>query len=176
MPLESRSNNSQEKENPLDIMGNKALAVESSFPRNGLLFRTTTVLALLMSAGIFSEKAEAQVRGVGPQGGMIGSIISQALETGTFQATRSMDKKRGQEKEKLEIAYTEAMHQLKTARSKAYWDNAKGKLSDEDYKNIKADIDARIVEVQKAYEEELNKKNGFRMGVFETILRGIQGY
>ncbi len=176
MTLELRPNNSQEKESPLDIMGNKALAVESSLPRNGLLFKTTTVLALLMSAGVFSEKAEAQVRGVGPQGGVVGNIISQVLETGTFQATRSMDKKRGQEKEKLEAAYTEAMHQLKTARSKAYWDNAKGKLSDEDYKNIKADIDARIVKVQQVYQEELRKKHGFRMGVFETILRGIKGY
>ncbi|MEK7151121.1 MAG: hypothetical protein AAB784_00195 [Patescibacteria group bacterium] len=177
MSFESNINNLKEKESPLEKLGNKTLTRESAMAKNGLLFKTTTVLALLMGAGIFSEKAEAQVRGVGPQNGWLGQVVSETIHRGVFKATSSMDRKRGREKEELEEAYSQAMHQLKTERSAAYWDRAKNKISQEDYLQIKGVVESKMLKVEEAYQKEIRRKNNFKKGVFEEILRrGVQGY
>lgn len=178
MSLESTPKH-EEKSGPeiLEKMGNMVLARESKLPeRTSRVFRLNTALALFLAVGAFSGKAEAQVRGIGPQGGWVRQAVTQTVETGLFRATSAMDKRRGEQKAQLEAAYNQAMHQLKAERSAAYWEHAKGKISEEDYNQQKADAETKMQEVQRIYQEELIKKHGFRIGIFEHILRGVKGY
>lgn len=178
MSLESPTKKIEQEQDPIEKMGNMALAREGKLPDHSRrAFRLSTALALFLAIGAFGGKAEAQVRGIGPQGGVVRGIITRVVERGVFSATRAMDKRRANQKEQLESEYQEAMHTLKTMRSQAYQDRyVKNKINQAEYELRKAETEGRMAAVEEAYQQELRKKKGFRPGFFDHILRGIQGY
>lgn len=171
---------SREKEIDLEAieqMGNLALSRESRLQeRHGRALKLTTTLALLMSMNVFAGQAEAGGRFVGPQGNWVRQAVSETVSRGVFDAASAMDRRRAQEKSQLDAAYNQAMSRLNAMKSEAYSDFVQNKISKEEYEKRKAEAEMKIAQVQRAYQEELKRQHGFRRGVFETILRGVQGY
>lgn len=154
-------------------MADLALRREAGASLKQIIQRSITALALLASLGVFEGQAQAQARSIGLQdGGWVGEIISQVTDRAVFSAQSAIDRRQSRDKERINADRGKVIDNLKTVRSRLYWEHAKGHISDAEYAPAKAELDEAVkrAEASPGYRPSLKSK------LLTALLQGLKGY
>ncbi len=185
----------EEEQNPERVMelGTKVLQreVDSEIePKRSGGYMFCTVLAMALAMGMTAGKAEAQVRGVGPQswgGGrqFAGEVFSQ----GVFEVGSTLNRAQNAKQDRVEHEYVARLTQLGDAAREL--DNQYGnqrarimrrggssadlkKLEDE-YRVKKAQLMQAENDLKREYRKQ-TRNNGIKRGLTEAVVQGARGW
>lgn len=182
----------QEQQERIVRMGGKVLEEESNLeikPERSGGYMLCTILATALAMGMAAGKAEAQVKGVGPQGQgfgrqMIGEIFHQGVSEAGSAIDRSQNAKRDMIEQnyvaqltKLENEERQLDHQYAVQKRQLSHKGALGKLEtlERDYKKEKTRIAQVEIELKKEYRKQI-RNMGIKKEITESIFRGIRGW
>lgn len=149
-----------------------------------------SVLAMALAMGMTAGKAEAQVRGVGPQGvGLGGTIAGQLLSRGVFETGSAIDRAQNAKLDRIENEYVAGLTQLSDAQRQLehQYSMRRTKLirqggNQESLRNLEnsfrtemTQLIKRRVELEREYRKQ--KRDGFiKREVTWAIFRGLKGW
>jgi len=149
-----------------------------------------TVLAMALAMGMTAGKAEAQVRGIGPQswgGGR--QFASEVFHRGVFEIGSSLDRTQNAKQDRVEHEYVARLTQLGDAVRQLdnQYANQKARLmrrggSPEDLKNLensylaeKTQLIRARIELEKEYRRQ-TRNNRIKKGLTEALIQGVRGW
>ncbi len=149
-----------------------------------------TVLAMALAMGMTAGKAEAQVRGVGPQGWDVGGqIAGEVFHQGIFEVGSALNRSQNAKQDKIEHEYVARLTQLGDAMRQLdnQYGNQKARLtrqgsSPADLKNLEDKYRAektQLIQAENDLKREYHKQirnTGIKRSLTEAVVRGARGW
>lgn len=174
-------------------LGTKVLQKEADLkiePRRSGGYMLCTVLAMALAMGMTAGKAEAQVRGVGPQGwGVGGQIAGEVFNRGIFEVGSALNRSQNAKQDRIEHEYVARLTQLGDAMRQL--DNQYGnqrvrlmrqggssadlkKLEDK-YRAEKTQLIQAENDLKREYHRQI-RNTGIKRSLTEAIVQGARGW
>jgi len=174
-------------------LGRNALAKEAILeiePKRSGGYMLCTVLGMALAMGMMTGKAEAQVRGIGPQswgGGR--QFASEVFHQGIFEIGSSLDRAQNAKQDRIEHEYVaqltllgDAMRELdnqylhqKARLMRKGGGPADLKNLEDSYLTEKAQLIKARDDLEKEYRKQ-TRNNGVKKVLTRTIIRGVRGW
>lgn len=185
-----------EKEQPLERkaeLGKRILTREANLeiePKRSGGFMLCTVLAMALAMGITASKAEAQVRGIGPQGhGFGGQVASEIFNRGVFEAGSTINKAQNTKQDRIEQEYVAQLTRLediqrqldnqysvqKSQLMKQGGKQGNLKTLEDSYRAGRAQLMKARADLEKEYHRQ-KRNTTIKRGITEAIFQGVRGW
>jgi hypothetical protein len=185
----------EKEKNPERIMGlgEKILLREADLkiePRRSGGYMLCSVLAMALAMGMTAGKAEAQVRGVGPQSwGGGGQMVSEVFHQGVFEIGSALNRSQNAKQDRIEHEYVarltqlgDAMRQLdnqygnqKTRLTRQGGSSANLKKLEDKYRAEKAQLMQAENDLKREYYRQ-TRNAGIKRTLTEAIVQGVRGW
>ena len=183
------------EKNPERVMklGRKVMQREADSeiePKRSGGYMLCTVLAMALTMGMTVGKAEAQIRGLGPQGrGFGGQIASEVFHQGVFEIGSALNRAQNAKQDRIEHEYVARLTQLGDAMRQLdnQYGNQKARLtrqgdSSTDLKNLEDRYRAektQLIQAENDLKREYHKQirnTGLKRSLTEAIVQGARGW
>lgn len=174
-------------------LGEKILLREADLkiePRRNGGYMLCSVLAMALAMGITTGKAEAQVRGIGPQGwGIGGQMVSEVFHQGVFEIGSALNRSQNAKQDRVEHEYVTRLTQLGDAARqldnqysiqrarlmKQGGNSADLKKLEDRYKTEKTQL-AQAENGLKGEYYRQTRNSGIKRSLTEAIVQGARGW
>lgn len=182
----------RERQEQIAKLGKEVLEREANLkikPGRSGGYMLCTVLAMALAMGMTTGKAEAQVRGVGPQGhGFGGQIVGEIFHRGVFEAGSAIDRSQNARRDRIEQNYVAQLtkledeegqlnHQYAVQKSQLSRKRVAGELEtlERNYKEEKTKIAQARIELKKEYNRQIRNIE-IKKAITGGIFRGVRGW
>lgn len=185
----------EKEQNPERVMelGAKVLQKEADSeiePRKNGGYMLCTVLAMALAMGMSAGKAEAQVRGVGPQSwGGGGQLAGEVFNRGIFEVGSALNKSQNAKQDRVEHKYVARLTQLgDTARQlDDQYGNQRARLTrqggsstdlkklEDRYRTERAQLMQAENDLKREYHRQ-TRNTGIKRALTEAVVQGVRGW
>ena len=149
-----------------------------------------TVLAMGLAMGMTAGRAEAQVRGVGPQSwGGGGQIAGEIFNQGIFEVGSALNRTQNAKQDRIEHEYVARLTQLRDAMGQLddQYGNQRTRLTkqggssadlkklEEKYRTEKAQLIQAENDLKRGYHKQ-TRNTGIKRSLTEAIVQGARGW
>ncbi len=190
-----RKPKAEKEKNPERVieLGTKVLQKEENSeigPKRNGGYMLCTVLAMALAMGMTAGKAEAQVRGVGPQGhGFGGQIASEIFHQGVFEVGSVLNRTQNAKQDRIEHEYVARLTQLGNAMrqldnqysnqrdslTRQGGDSADLKKLEDRYRTEKTQLIQTENDLKGEYHKQ-TRNTGIKRALTETVVQGARGW
>ena len=174
-------------------LGKKALLIEASSeiePERSGGHMLCTVFAMALAMGMTAGAAEAQVRGIGPQGQSFGSqFAGEVFHQGVFEIGSAVNRGQNAKQETIERKYVAQLTQLEDAQRqldtqcsnqrdrlmREEGNQGKLKTLEDNYRAEKVRLAMIRVDVEKEYHRQ-KRNTSIKRGLAEAVFQGARGW
>ena len=185
----------EKEQNPERVMGlgTKVLQREADSeiePKKSGGYMLCTVLAMALAMGMSVGKAEAQVRGVGPQSwGGGGQIAGEVFHQGIFEVGSALNRAQNGKQDRIEHEYVARLTQLGDATRQLdnQYSNQKARLTrqgggsadlkklEDGYRTEKARLMQAENDLKRGYHKQ-KRNTGIKRALTEAVVQGARGW
>lgn len=172
-------------------IGVRVLKKEADFesPKKAGGFMLTTLLAMGLALGMMPARAEAQVRGIGPQSwGGGGQVASEMIRQGAFEAGSMFDRTENAKRASIEHDYVASLTRLGEIERNLDYEYAKEKnrLSqdgtkqdierlEKEYRTANIKIARDRIDLKKGYDKGIRNIK-IKDAIIGGVLQGVRGW